>query len=117
MERVPWPTTHTGLTPDDIPYGYSAFNSVLDDGRGYEPVVVGHEWDDFGQLVILVALSPGAYISVTVVSAGQTPGEAGEAVLTALGSIVTQPSSLSNPAREGTQGSPVPGHKSREATQ
>lgn len=90
MERIPFPTLHTGLTPDDIPYGYSAFASVWDDLRGYEPRVVGHETDDAGRMVILVTLSPGSVIATTVVNAGQTPEAAGEAVLNAIRALRSQ---------------------------
>lgn len=87
MERVAWPTLHTGFTPADIPIGYSAFTTIWDDHRGYEPKVVGHEVDDAGRTVIMVAISPGAVISITLVNAGQTLGGGGTAVLEALGAI------------------------------
>lgn len=90
MERIPFPTLHTGLTPDDIPYGYSMFPSIWDDLSGYEPRVVGHETDDAGRMVILVALSPWSKIATTVVSAGQTPEAAGEAVLEAVRALRSQ---------------------------
>lgn len=70
MKRVPYPTLHTGLTPDDIPYGYSAYNTIFDDGRGYDPQVVGHDTDENGRQVIIVALSPGNYVGCTMVSVG-----------------------------------------------
>lgn len=116
MERIPWPTTHDGETPDTIPYGYSYFSTVWDDHSGYEPRVVGDYVDTSGRMVILVALSPGRVIEVTMVSAGQAPGEAGKALLEAL--AASNAASPAVPPRERTpaQGPPVQGHQSREAT-
>jgi hypothetical protein len=74
VERIPWPTTHAGLTPADIPGDYSAFTTIFDDHRGYEPRVVGRETNDDGRIVILVAISPGAVIPITLVDAGADPG-------------------------------------------
>lgn len=78
--RIPYPTLHAGLTAEDVPYGYSAYTTVFDDGRGYEPVVIGSEVDENGRLVIIVALSPGAYVRCTMVSAGWSLEQASEQV-------------------------------------
>lgn len=114
-DRIPWPTLHGGLTADDLPYGYSAYNSVFDDGLGYEPRVVSESWDDTGHLTILVALSPGHYVPVTMVVAGQAPGEAGRQVLEALQALAVRPSVTGPGTSPGAPGSDQARHQSREA--
>lgn len=79
-DRIPYPTLHAGLTPEDLPYGYTAYQTVFDDGSGYAPAVVGSETDENGRLVIIVALSPGAYVRCTMVSAGWDLEQASSAV-------------------------------------
>jgi hypothetical protein len=116
MERIPWPSTHTGLTADDLPYGYSVFNHILDDGRGYAPAVVSHDVDEDGRTVIMVALSPGRYVPVTMVLAGQDPGPAGEALLSAIESIAGHGLATSGDVDVSVSGPPVSSHESREAT-
>jgi hypothetical protein len=116
MDRIPWPSTHTGLTADDLPYGYSVFNHILDDGRGYAPAVVGHDVDEDGRTVILVALSPGRYVPVTMVMQGGDLGHTAELLLEAMGSIVN-PGPATAGGQDETAGSPpVTSHESREAT-
>lgn len=85
--RIPWPTLHTGLEPKDIPIGYHAFDTIWDDDRGYEPRVVGYETDADGRQVILLAISPGAVISATMVSAGQPRERAGQRLVEAVQAI------------------------------
>jgi hypothetical protein len=80
-DRIPYPTLHGGLTPDDIPYGYSAYRTVFDDGTGYEPQIVGIDETPESRLVIMVALSPGTYVACTMVLAGQDPEQASDTVL------------------------------------
>lgn len=116
-DRIPWPTLHGGLTADDLPYGYSAYNNVFDDGLGYEPRIVSESWDEFGHLTILVALSPGHYVPVTMVVAGQPPGEAGRQVLEALQALaVWQPATRPGAAPDAP-GADQARHQSREADQ
>lgn len=116
MAKIPWPTTHTGLTPADIPYGYSAFPTIWDDDSGYEPKVVGSEIDDSGRTVILVALSPGRYLSCTLVTAGQAFEEQ---VATLLEGLYALRHPLGGPVLHTPQqpdSAPVQGPKDREAT-
>lgn len=75
MTRGQWPVDHDGTGPDDLPYDYSMFPTLFDDKRGYAPLVVGHGMDDTGRETIMVALSPGSYLSATVISAGEVPGQ------------------------------------------
>jgi len=117
VNRIPYPTTYAGLTPDDIPYGYSAFNTLWDDGRGYEPAVVGHEVDDAGRLVILLALSPGQYLRTTMVSAGQAPEQAGKALLEALARRADEDATAVQTGPTAGQGPPNQVVSTREARQ
>jgi hypothetical protein len=114
-EKVPWPTLHTGLTPDDLPYGYSAYPAEFDDGRGYDPVVVGSEVNEDGRLVIKIALSPGTYGYATVVLAGQAPEVASRAVVAALGAFLRPGVPARGQPSGDPQGPPVQGHLPREA--
>lgn len=76
MTNIPFPPESAGLTADDIPYGYSYYRTIWDDKRGYKPMAVGDSTDENGRQVIKVALSPGQYIEVTMVSAGGDPEQA-----------------------------------------
>jgi hypothetical protein len=108
MDRIPWPTTHTGLTPADIPADYSAFTTIFDDHRGYEPKVVGREIDDDGRIVILVAISPGAVISITLVNAGADPGEEIVKVVAAVNVLRLRGSLTSPPKAVAATSAPAP---------
>lgn len=117
MERLPWPTLHSGLTPADIPIDYSAYTSVLDDGRGYAPVVVGSETDDHGREVILVALSPGVYQAFTLVSAGAVGEAAAEALVRALGHLRDAVGPTAPPGTGAPSGGPASKISEREEAQ
>lgn len=56
------------MSAEDVPYGYNVFPDIWNDGRGYEPIIVGRERSDTGREVILISLSPGQVISATLVS-------------------------------------------------
>lgn len=116
MAKIPWPTTHTGLTPADIPYGYSAFPTIWDDDSGYEPKVVGSEIDDSGRTVILVALSPGRYLSCTLVTAGGALEDQVSALLAAIGVVRGSPTGSPLLPPQQPDSAPVQGPKDREAT-
>lgn len=70
-----WPVDHDGTTAEDLPYGYSYFPTLFDDKRGYDPLIVGHGIDDNGRETIMIALSPGAYLSATLIGQGEVPGQ------------------------------------------
>lgn len=115
MKRIPWPTTHTGLTPADIPKEYSAFTTIWDDHRGYEPKIVGREIDDHGREVILVALSPGVMITTTLISTGQTPEDSGSTLVQAIKAMRQNADRVERQLGHGAPGSPALGHDPREA--
>jgi len=107
---------HTGLTPDDIPYGYSSFTTIWDDDTGYEPKIVSSELDDSGRTVIMVALSPGRYLPVTLVSAGQTPEDQAQSLLEALSAVRGPPAGPDLLTPPPPDSAPVEGPSDREAT-
>ena len=115
MRRIPWPTTHAGLTPDDIPYDYSAFQTIWDDDSGYGPKVVGSEIDDAGRTVITVALSPGRYLPVTLVSAGPAPEEQVRGFLEALTLVRDSPVEPVPQTPQRPDWAPDQGQETREA--
>lgn len=115
MERIPWPTTHTGLTPADIPKEYSAFTTIWDDHRGYEPKIVGREIDDHGREVILIALSPGVMITTTLISAGSAPEDSAAKAVAAIKALRERASLESGLAPPEATADPASGHDTREA--
>jgi hypothetical protein len=116
-DRIPYPTLHGGLTPDDIPYGYSAYRTVFDDGTGYEPQIVGIDETPESRLVIMVALSPGTYVACTMVLAGQDPEQASDTVLDAF-QTMQSPGVLSCDAPQtGSARAPDVGADNREVCQ
>lgn len=113
--RLPYPTLHSGLTPEDLPYGYTAYQTVFDDGRGYAPVVVGSETDENGRLVIIVALSPGVYTRCTMVSAGWNLEQASELVLGAWAAVQAHEVLPCDAPQTGSAKGPDVGLNNREA--
>lgn len=115
MTHIPPPVLSGGLTPAEIPYGYSAYATVFNDLRGYQPTVVGHELDNSSRQVIIVALSPGAYVRCTLVSAGWDVEQASREVVRAF----TRASVTDVPACQapdtGSARAPVTGPRNREA--
>jgi hypothetical protein len=89
VTAIPFPPESAGLTADDIPYGYSHYATVWDDKRGYAAAAVGTEADENGRMVIMVALSPGRYEPVTMVSAGWGAEEAEDVLLGMITEVVT----------------------------
>lgn len=63
-----WPLESAGLTPADVPADYNVYPDIWNDGRGYEPKVIGQEISPGGRVTILISLSPGQTISATLVS-------------------------------------------------
>ena len=114
-DKIPWPTTHAGLTPADIPYDYNAFPTMWDDDSGYEPHVVGSEVDDAGRTVIMVALSPGRVVPYTMVLAGQDVGTASKALLEALSAVRATSSNPGLLPPQRPAGAPDQGSSTREA--
>lgn len=64
-------------TPEELPWGYSIYRSIWDDLSGYEPMIVGSDTDPTGREVILIALSPGQYVSATMILRTSVAGEGG----------------------------------------
>jgi hypothetical protein len=114
--RIPYPTLHSGLTPDDLPYGYSAYGSVFDDASGYEPMVVGYDASPESRLVIIVALSPGRYVPCTMVSAGWDPEQACKAVLDGFTAARPPGVPVSTAPQLGSARAPLSGPITREAS-
>lgn len=106
MTAIPFPPESAGLTADDIPYGYSHYRTIWDDDSGYERAAVGSETDENGRLVILLALSPGRYVPVTMVSAGWAAGEAETALLGMITEAVKAPGLAGKHPRTGSARAP-----------
>lgn len=70
-----WPTDSDGTRAEDLPYDYSYFPTLFDDHSGYAPLVVGHGIGSDGRETILLALSPGRYLSGTIIGQGKVPGQ------------------------------------------
>lgn len=118
MNKFPvYPILHTGLTPDDIPFGYSCYATVFDDLRGYEPRVVGLERDDDYRQVIIVALSPGQYVRCTMVTVGGDLDQACEAVINSFVQARSIETSAGNAPQQGSARAPIAGPEYREAHQ
>lgn len=58
-----------------MPYDYSVYPTLFDDLTGYEPTVVGMDLAPDGRERIMIALSPGRYLSSTLVGQGKVPGQ------------------------------------------
>lgn len=116
-QRIPWPTLHAGITPDDLPYGYSAYGNVWDDLSGYEPIVTGCETNEDSRQVIIVSLSPGRYLSCTMVSAGHSVEQSSELVRSVLGHLRSSDAVTGVPAQPGSARAPEQGSANREAVQ
>lgn len=95
MSGIPFPPESAGLTAGDIPYGYSHYRTIWDDNSGYDRKAVGTSTDENGRMVIMVALSPGRYVPVTMVSAGWAPDLAESTLL----GMITE--ALDRPGQDG----------------
>lgn len=106
MTTIPFPPESAGLTPDDIPYGYSMYRTIWDDHRGYDRKAVDASTDENGRTVIMVALSPGEYIRATMVSAGWAADQAGSALLGMITEAIDQPGAAGHHPRTGSARAP-----------
>lgn len=61
-----WPLEGSGLTESEVPADYNVFPDMFNDGRGYEPIIVGREILENGMQRILISLSPGVHLSATL---------------------------------------------------
>ena len=102
MTDIPFPPESAGLTADDIPYGYSHYRTIWDDKRGYKPMAVGSSTDENGRKVIMIALSPGQYVPVTMVSAGWGPGQAEDALLGLIAELTKLPDLVAKGSSTGS---------------
>lgn len=109
MTDIPFPPESAGLTPDDIPYGYSAYRTIWDDKMGYARQAVGSYTDENGRLVILIALSPGQYVPVTMVSAGWATDQAESTVLGLITNALGRPGQAGHHPRTGSARASVGG--------
>lgn len=91
MTLPQWPLDSAGLTPDDVPADYNVFPDMWNDGRGYEPIVVGRIPNDTGGETILISLSPGNTISATLPVGGEDQVRAALEAVRALGAAGRQP--------------------------
>lgn len=106
---IPYPPESAGITADEIPYGYSHYRTIWDDKRGYARTVVGEETDENGRSVIMVALSPGQYVSVTLVSAERPAEQAGTGLLRMITEAVEAPDRAGKHPRTGSARAPYGG--------
>jgi hypothetical protein len=106
---IPFPPESEGITPDEIPYGYSAYRNIWEDKSGYDRTAVGETTDENGRTVIMIALSPGRYVPVTMVSAGWAPGEAGSTLLDMITEAVDHPGAAGHHPRTGSARAPEQG--------
>lgn len=114
MTDIPFPPESAGLTADDIPYGYSHYRSIWDDKRGYKPTPVGSSTDENGRMVIMIALSPGQYIPVTMVSAGWDVEQAGAALVAMIAEATRLPDIVPKGSSTGSARASMDGVQEQE---
>lgn len=110
---IPFPPESAGITPDEIPYGYSHYRTIWDDKKGYARAIVGKTTDENGREVIMIALSPGVYVPVTMVSAGQAAGAAETGLLSMITEAVASPGLAGKHPRTGSARAPIGGAENR----
>lgn len=109
MTDIPFPPESAGVTADEIPYGYSHYRTIWDDKKGYSRTTVGDTTDENGRMVIMLALSPGVYVPVTMVSAGWTTEQASSTLLGMITEAVDAPDSAGHHPRTGSARAPIGG--------
>lgn len=111
---IPFPPESAGIAPSEIPYGYSHYRTIWDDKTGYTRTAVGTETDENGRMVIMLALSAGRYVPVTMVSAGWTVEQAGSTLLGMITEASDAPGAAGHHPRTGSARAPVRGAGSKE---
>lgn len=109
MTDIPFPPESAGVTAGEIPYGYSHYRTIWDDKTGYARTTVGDTTDENGRMVIMLALSPGVYVPVTMVSAGWAAEQAGSTLLGMITETLDAPGSAGHHPRTGSARAPSGG--------
>lgn len=110
-----WPVDHDGTTADEIPYGASVFRTIWDDHRGYDAVPVGRSGWYSGRQLIMVAVSPGAYIEAMMIGTGHIADDDIADAIRRVRQLAPVPSEAIAGYQSGPSPASTEGHVYREA--